>query len=100
MINGPHHVKTSPWAYADSEGPDQTAHPRSLIRAFPVRWENHWILQNVWMESIDVESTLKRRVISTLCSGHCNTTNFIRFKWYENYYFRPIFSQYQRETSH
>ena len=24
-------------AYADSEGPDQTAHPRSLIRAFTVR---------------------------------------------------------------
>ena len=24
-------------AYADGEGPDQTAHPRSLIRAFVVR---------------------------------------------------------------
>ena len=24
------------WAYADSECPDQTAHPRSLIRAFAV----------------------------------------------------------------
>ena len=31
-------------AYADSEGPDQPAHPRSLIRAFPVRLQNHWLL--------------------------------------------------------
>ena len=28
----------------DSEGPDQTAHPRSLIRAFTVCLQNHWIL--------------------------------------------------------
>ena len=34
-------------AYADSEGPDQPAHPRSLIRAFGVRQQNHWILQNI-----------------------------------------------------
>ena len=26
------------WAYADSEGPDQPAHPRSLIWAFTVRF--------------------------------------------------------------
>ena len=26
---------------ADSEGPDQTAHPRSLIWAFTVRLQNH-----------------------------------------------------------
>ena len=31
------HTKTCVRAYADSEGPDQTAHPRSLIRAFAVR---------------------------------------------------------------
>ena len=31
------HAKTSLQAYADSEGPDQPAHPRSLIRAFAVR---------------------------------------------------------------
>ena len=30
-------AKTCPQAYADSEGPDQTAHPRILIRAFSVR---------------------------------------------------------------
>ena len=27
-------------AFADNEGPDQTAHPRSLIRAFVVRLKN------------------------------------------------------------
>ena len=32
---------------ANSEGPDQYAHPRSLSRAFAVRLKNHWILQNV-----------------------------------------------------
>ena len=31
------HAKTYLGAYADSEGPDQTAHQRSLIRAFTVR---------------------------------------------------------------
>ena len=30
--------------YADSEGPDQTAHPRSLVWAFTVHFQNHWIL--------------------------------------------------------
>ena len=34
--NRPHHAKTCLRAYADSEGSDQTAHPRSLIRVFPV----------------------------------------------------------------
>ena len=34
---------------ADSEGPDQTAQMRSLIRAFTVRKQNHW--KNVWIES-------------------------------------------------
>ena len=33
----PCHAKTCLRAYANSEGPDQTAHPRSLIRAFTVR---------------------------------------------------------------
>ena len=31
MLEGPHHAKTCLLAYADSEDPDQTAHPRSLI---------------------------------------------------------------------
>ena len=34
-------------AYAVNEGPDQTAHARSLIRAFVARCENHWIVQNI-----------------------------------------------------
>ena len=34
-----------------NEGPDQPAHSRSLIRAFTVRKQNHWILKTVLMES-------------------------------------------------
>ena len=34
-------------AYADSEGPDQTARPRSLISAFAARLQNRWTLQNI-----------------------------------------------------
>ena len=33
----PSHVLRDISAYANSEGPDQTAHMRSLIMAFPVR---------------------------------------------------------------
>ena len=32
-------------AYIGNEGPDQPAHPRGLIRAFAVRYQNHWILE-------------------------------------------------------
>ena len=35
--NGSRHAKTCLRAYEDSEGPDQPAHPRSLIRVFAVR---------------------------------------------------------------
>ena len=31
-------------AYMDSEGPDQTALMRSLIRAFAVCLQNHWTM--------------------------------------------------------
>ena len=48
--------KTRLRAYADSEGPDQPAHSRSLIRAFTVRCQSNWILHrmyewraNAWM---------------------------------------------------
>ena len=37
---GPSHAKTCLRAYAESGGPDQPAHPRSLIRAFTVRLES------------------------------------------------------------
>ena len=36
-IYGPRRAETWHLAYADNEGPDQTAHPRSLIRAFIIR---------------------------------------------------------------
>ena len=51
QIYGPHHAKMCLWAYADSEGPDQPAHLRRLIRAFAVHRQNHWLLYNVSMES-------------------------------------------------
>ena len=35
-ISGPCHVKMCLWAYVDREGPEQFAHPPSLIKAFPV----------------------------------------------------------------
>ena len=44
LYNKPHHVKCALKAYADNEDPDQTAHMRSLIRAFAVRLQNNWIL--------------------------------------------------------
>ena len=58
---GPPSAKTCLRAYADSEGPDQPAHPRSLIRAFAVRKQNHWIQQNVSMESKGKDDTLRMR---------------------------------------
>ena len=36
-LNGLRNAKMCRRAYANSEGPDQTAHSRSLIRAFAVR---------------------------------------------------------------
>ena len=38
----PRHAKTSLLAYADNEGPDQPAHPLSLIRTFAVRKSGHY----------------------------------------------------------
>ena len=46
-LYGPRNAKTSRRAFADGEGPDQPAHPRSLIRALAIREQNHWILQNI-----------------------------------------------------
>ena len=50
-MNWPRYAKTYLRTYADSEGPYQTAHTRSLIRAFAVRKQNHWIQQNSSMEN-------------------------------------------------
>ena len=46
------------------EGPYQSAHPRSLIRdPGPIlsAKKNHWILQNVGMESKSPDDTLRMR---------------------------------------
>ena len=48
---GPGHGKTCLRAYGDSEGQDKPAHLHNLVRAFPVFWQNHRILQFVWMDS-------------------------------------------------
>ena len=45
-------------ACAESKGPDQPACLHSLIRAFTVLHQNHWILQNVWIESKGPDDTL------------------------------------------
>ena len=60
-ILGPCHTKTCLPAYANSQGPDQPAHLRSLIKAFIVRGQNHWILQNVWIESKGPNDILRMR---------------------------------------
>ena len=51
QLIGQHHAKTCLLAYADSEGPDQPAHPCSPSRVFTVCLQNHSMLQNVSMES-------------------------------------------------
>ena len=91
-------------SYADSEGPDQPAHPRSLIRAFTVRLQNHWIQQNIWMESKDTNDTLRmRRMIwlyVTYSSVYVNSEARIgrlRFPHNERMYthrrFQPFFTR-------
>ena len=46
-IQEPCHMKMCLQAYVDSKDPDQPTHPCSLIGAFAVPQQNHWILQNV-----------------------------------------------------
>ena len=48
--------------------PDQTAHPCSLIRAFTVRLQNHWIPQNVWMKSKGQDDTLSMCRMIWICT--------------------------------
>ena len=55
------HAKTYLRAYTDSQGPDQTARMRSLIRAFAVLLQHQWTLWNVWMESKCSDETLPKR---------------------------------------
>ena len=57
-------------ANADSEGPDQTARPHSLIRAIAVRLKNHWVLQNVSVElkSSDESLRMRRMILTCTCT--------------------------------
>ena len=57
-LNGPRHAKTCLWTYVDIEGPGQLVNPHGLIRTFTVRWQNYWILQNVWMKYKGQDNTL------------------------------------------
>ena len=64
-------------ADADREGPDQPAHPPSLIRAFAYRLQNHWTLKNVSMENKCPDETLHmRRVNLSLCILRMLEDNF------------------------
>ena len=70
-------AKTCILAYADSEGPDQTAHPRSLIWAFAVRKHNPWMLKNVSMETKYPDETLRiRRIMRILSFCACSKPLF------------------------
>ena len=61
---GPRHTKTCVRACADSEGPDQHANSRSLIRVFTVRSQSYWILQNVWLDSNYPDDTMYMRTMT------------------------------------
>ena len=74
-LRGLRHAKTCLWVYADSEGPDQPAHPRSLIRAFIVRLKNHWIVQNIGMRA-------KARMILCACTGLSKSAYFTHVRKY------------------
>ena len=83
--HGPRHVKACLRAYADSEGPDHPAHPHSLIRIFTVRQQNHWTLQNVWIESKSPDDTLHMRRMIWICAFCvCSKALFrlTRYMWY------------------
>ena len=59
IFNGPRHTKTCFRAYTDSEGSDQTARVRSLIRAFAVHCKNHSILQSMKWRAKGPDETFK-----------------------------------------
>ena len=56
---------------------------RMLIRAFTVRSQNHWILQNVWMMSKGSDDTLRMRKIILICALIINYVHSWRhlFAW-------------------
>ena len=60
----PRHAKMYFLAYADSEGPDQPAHLRSLLRTFAVRKQSHW------------RANARMRLCA--CAGWCESAHFAR----------------------
>ena len=46
-------------SYANNEGPDQLVHPHSLIGAFAVNLQNHWLLQNISMYNVWANSHIR-----------------------------------------
>ena len=67
MKNGLRHSETCFWAYVDSKGPDQSAHPCSLIRAFTVI--RYYIMY---------EWRAKARMIRWACTGWPKSVHFQR----------------------
>ena len=65
--DGPCHAKTCFRAYADSEGPDQSAHPRRLIRTFTARLWRHWVLKNITKYS-EIDQTIYPRWLIVICT--------------------------------
>ena len=70
--------------YAGREGPEQPAHPRSLLSTFTVHYQNYWILLNVWMESKD-------QIILCSCAEWPKSAHFMHvrrhsFAWRGPYY--------------
>ena len=68
LLYKPRHAKPCLRAYGDTECPDQSVHSRSLIRAFSVRKQNYWILQNVWMESKGPDVALRMHRMTWSCA--------------------------------
>ena len=52
--------------YAESEGPDKTVHVRSLTRAFALRLQYHWKVQNSSMEKQVRGESVRLRNMSQL----------------------------------
>ena len=65
---GPRHAKAYLQAYADSEGPDQHAHPHSPIRAFAAHKQTRWIYYRMFQRRANAWMRLCVW-IPTICTG-------------------------------
>ena len=61
------HGKTCLWAYTDSEGPDQSAHPHSLIKPFTFRLQSHLVLYNITEYNNVPDQTIYFRLLIMIC---------------------------------